>query len=59
MVPLCGVEVELERHDGNVEGPKREFSLNCGTGEQILRWIGSAACGRLAIEQGLFTLTYS
>lgn len=49
----------MERHDGNVEGPRHEFSLNCGTGEQILRWIGSASCGRLAIEQGVFTLTYS
>ena len=42
------VKVELV---GSSDAPASSVEIECGAGEQILRWIGFTACARLAMDE--------
>ena len=42
------VRVELV---GPSDAPASSVEIECGAGEQILRWIGYTACARLAMDE--------
>lgn len=45
--------MKLQPHGDSV-GPRETLTLECGHGEQILRWVGYAACARLAALRSTF-----